>query len=117
MKKRKHIEEHSSLKVILEGDIQSNPKCDHGPSVLFERIMSEGKIRKQFFACSAFRDRKNCPFYMINGEKRPKIPKMSSRHRLKLIHNPKSFCSTCQILLEDSRNHSTSHELITDKGV
>ena len=115
MKKRKHIEDNSSLKVILEGDIRSNPECDHGPSILFERIMSQGKIRKQFFACSAFRDRKQCPFYLSNGDKRPKMSKKFSR--LKLISNPKSFCSTCQVLLEDEKRHDKSHELIRDKGV
>lgn len=118
MKKRKHFEESSTLRVILEADIRSNPECDHGPSVLFERVFSNKKMKTQFFACSAFRDRKQCPFYLLSNSKsdksRPCVRKKSKYRPLRLINNPKAFCSTCQILLDDRESHNNSHELTTD---
>ena len=105
MKIRKAVEEHSTLKVILENGIGSNPVCEHGPSILFERTLSQKKIKTQFYACSAFRDRKQCPFYLLSNSKIvkscQKVSKLASKRPLKLILNPKAFCSTCQILLDD----------------
>eukprot|EP00124_Ichthyophonus_hoferi_P005316 Ihof_evm1s739 gene=Ihof_evmTU1s739 len=37
------------------------PQCMHGPTLLFERYMKGDT--KRFFACSAYRDRRECDFY------------------------------------------------------
>ena len=122
-KKKKISEEHSTLKVILEEDIRSNPKCEHGPSVLFERTLSNNKSKTQFYACSAFRDKKQCPFYLLPNSKgaksSQKLLKRVLKRPLKLIQNPTAFCSTCQILLdeESKKGHKKSHEWITDQSL
>ncbi|KAI9558111.1 hypothetical protein GHT06_014864 [Daphnia sinensis] len=40
------------------------PACDHGPMLLFER---QSMIGRRFFACSAYRDRKLCPAYILES--------------------------------------------------
>ena len=123
MKKTKIVEEHSTLKVILENDIRSNPECEHGPSVLFERTLSNNQSKTQFYACSAFRDKKQCPFYLLPNSKgaksSQKLLKRVLKRPSKLIQNPTAFCSTCQILLDEDgkKGHKKSHEWITDQSL
>ncbi|XP_014241340.1 zinc finger CCHC domain-containing protein 4 [Cimex lectularius] len=48
-------------------NLEKNPECPHGPTLLFTRIV-KGRPQR-FFACSACRDRKDCPFFLLEGEK------------------------------------------------
>lgn len=58
-----------SLRIIIQS-LDTHPACEHGPTLLFER-RSDTKCQR-FYACSAFRDRKECSIYVnvdehING--------------------------------------------------
>lgn len=46
----------------MEQDWHTHPICEHGPTVLFERKNDEANRR--YFACSAYRDRKDCAIYV-----------------------------------------------------
>lgn len=59
----------SHIEIILGGSLE-HPHCPHGPSILFSRV-SNGN-RHNFYACSASRDRKLCPFY-LNEEELSKV--------------------------------------------
>jgi hypothetical protein len=51
------------VKIIFGDGDSDNPRCPHGPSLLMER----GDQR--FYACSAYRNRRDCDFYHVAGEK------------------------------------------------
>jgi hypothetical protein len=38
------------------------PECEHGPALKFDRTIKDGTVRA-FYACSAVRDRKECPLF------------------------------------------------------
>lgn len=40
-----------------------------GPMLLFERFYKDERLPRRFYACSASRDRKECPFFQWEGEK------------------------------------------------
>ena len=42
------------------------PYCRHGPAKLFERQTT--KKTKRFYACSAARNRKDCPLYVLEED-------------------------------------------------
>jgi len=52
---------------VIFGDKSEKPKCQHGPTVLFEKV-TKG-VTKQFYACSAYRDRKFCDFFHVKNDK------------------------------------------------
>jgi len=52
--------------IILDG-FSCNPKCVHGPTVLFKDTVN-GKERL-FYACAAYRDKKICDFHAAKDEK------------------------------------------------
>ena len=110
--KRKHVKEVFSeeniavkgTKIILE-DLKEHPWCSHGPSILFEKNGGE-----KYYACAAFRNRKQCSFYM----KKPNLSKGTKKYERSLhksveyVKNPKLFCHNCQKL--DMKNHE-KHEI------
>lgn len=53
--------------VIVE-DLSGHPVCEHGPTILFEHRKANGG--QKYFACSAYRDRRDCaahiPFELWN---------------------------------------------------
>lgn len=51
---------------VVKGDLQKHPTCPHGPTLLFSRLI-DGQP-KNFFACSACRDRKDCTFFLWEDE-------------------------------------------------
>lgn len=51
----------SSIQVIID-NISENPPCPHGPTLLFVRK------NERFFACSAYRSRKYCNFFMLESK-------------------------------------------------
>ena len=52
----------SHVKILFGPKDSSNPRCSHGPTLLMER----GESR--FYACAAYRSRKECDFYLAEGE-------------------------------------------------
>lgn len=52
-----------NIDVIIEHDVENIPLCNHGPTLLFSRYDRKSGSERRFFACSAFRDRKACPFF------------------------------------------------------
>lgn len=50
-----------NLRVIIEC-VNTHPVCEHGPTLLFER--KSGLNVQRFFACSAYRDQKECPIHI-----------------------------------------------------
>lgn len=48
-------------------DKVKSPDCPHGPTILFEKIVKG--IPRQFYACSAYRDRKYCDFFHWKDDK------------------------------------------------
>ena len=59
-------ENFGKVSVVLD-DNTDPPFCDHGPTVLFRRESNDAT--KCFYACSAFRDRKGCPFFVWKNTK------------------------------------------------
>jgi hypothetical protein len=60
------IKKQTSYDVLKLEQIDSNPFCHHGPTVLFT------DSKKEFYSCSACRDKKLCQFYFKleeNGKK------------------------------------------------
>ncbi|XP_063695905.1 rRNA N6-adenosine-methyltransferase ZCCHC4 [Culicoides brevitarsis] len=55
-------EESKGIRVIIDDSIKK-PWCPHGPTLLFESTSSDKSTVRRFFACSACRDRSECPFY------------------------------------------------------
>lgn len=49
------------IRLIVQS-VDSHPVCEHGPALLFERYI-DGKCQ-QFYACSAYRDQKECPLHI-----------------------------------------------------
>ena len=97
---RKNTSEPSSIRVILDKDIKENPQCQHGPTILFERRFQNAE-KTYFYACAAFRDRKQCPFYILKRDLEAKNNLKSSSTtnlrspRKKYVNNPTGFCKTC----------------------
>nr|BAN21448.1 conserved hypothetical protein [Riptortus pedestris] len=113
-------------------NLDKNPRCAHGPTLKFSRLV-KGDV-KVFFACSAYRDRKDCPFFLWEGEKItsskelalqewkqkfiPAIDHDSISLRLKefeqLKCKHKHFCLSCfNFVFPSEYNNHKSHELIT----
>lgn len=53
------IGEH--ITVINENPVERRPSCIHGPTLLFKKSFDNGTEPIQFYACSAFRNPKECP--------------------------------------------------------
>lgn len=51
---------------VIDRDLSKNPRCPHGPTILFSRVID--MKRRNFFACSACRDRKDCNFFLWENE-------------------------------------------------
>ncbi|KAF7273449.1 hypothetical protein GWI33_013841 [Rhynchophorus ferrugineus] len=124
------LENTQNIEVII-GDLKNNPKCPHGPTLLFSR-RTKNETR-QFFACAACRDRKMCNFFLWADEKENILKKKAAlwenecikytkgvNHRklflalnkIKGLHPSKRiFCDTCCMLISDESGH-TSHSLV-----
>ncbi|XP_059175435.1 rRNA N6-adenosine-methyltransferase ZCCHC4-like isoform X2 [Physella acuta] len=97
------------------------PSCPHGPTLLFERWDYQSKKPRRFYACSAFRDRKECSFFqwedapsknlMSLHQTMPQFLHKVLRKRYikfkKLPKNNRNVCCTCSMLLLD--NEVTEH--------
>ncbi|XP_055877800.1 rRNA N6-adenosine-methyltransferase ZCCHC4-like isoform X2 [Biomphalaria glabrata] len=103
------------------------PSCIHGPALLFERLDQSTKKARKFYACSAFRDRKECPFFQWVDEKIDHSSQSSTNisfsHRLlrkryiefkKQPRNNRHLCCTCGLLLledEVAKHQQEGHSL------
>lgn len=53
---------------VIINNISENPYCPHGPTILFEKFQVT-KQSRQYFSCSACRDRKDCSFFFWADQK------------------------------------------------
>ena len=121
------------------------PICPHGPMILFKRkpLQKDGKREdanvetsgsgsreKAFFACSAYRNRKDCDFYYAVDDKKlknesamkKKTQLASDRAPTKYDHNilyknflelclvgpsQRRFCSNCNLFIKRSNEYNT----------
>lgn len=60
-------EVQSRIRVLLDTDLEDNPRCIHGPMLKFSRENEKG-VRTDFFACSACRSRRECPGAIVGTE-------------------------------------------------
>ncbi|XP_060596629.1 rRNA N6-adenosine-methyltransferase ZCCHC4-like [Ruditapes philippinarum] len=52
-----------NVDIVTDHGFKNIPECEHGPALLFSRFDKKCGAERHFFACSAFRDRKACPFF------------------------------------------------------
>ncbi|KAL1494394.1 hypothetical protein ABEB36_009999 [Hypothenemus hampei] len=115
------------VSVIIE-DLNSHPKCPHGPTLLFSKEIK--KIKRTFFGCSACRDRKLCQFFLLKYDKinisKSKLQAWENE-RIKLLKginhrksyillnkikaldsNQRTFCITCSefTLPQEHKDHA-----------
>ncbi|RZF37038.1 hypothetical protein LSTR_LSTR004726 [Laodelphax striatellus] len=129
--KRTSVKTDNGLIIVCE-NLESNPHCPHGPTLLYKR-MSGGKETRQYYACSSYQNRKDCSFMFSNKtveeRKRQIVIKERKRlfpgdftelgerlERLKMLKpSERFFCATCStlIFLEEQNEH-TEHILKND---
>ncbi|KAK7073862.1 rRNA N6-adenosine-methyltransferase zcchc4 [Halocaridina rubra] len=118
---------------VIINDIQSNPRCTHGPTILFERFQNDG-TSKRYYACSACRDRKDCPFYHSADQKftqakaevwqdvikkaTPTLTHAEVYKRAKVIKtlspSERMYCCDCsQLIGSKQQGHHKTHALKT----
>ncbi|XP_063976689.1 rRNA N6-adenosine-methyltransferase ZCCHC4 [Diachasmimorpha longicaudata] len=93
------------------GNLKDHPQCVHGPTLLFGRRVN-GEI-KQYYACSACRDRKLCSFYLEKTDKLTKIQKNGWREESKKFiqqyNHRKYFLRLNEIMSERPENRCYCH--------
>lgn len=124
----------ANIDVILD-TVDKVPSCPHGPALLFERfVKNEGP--RQFFACSAFRDRKQCSFFKWADDVKEKSDKSQAAFTTSCAHvnqtslrkrflifrklplSKRSLCCNCGLLLlpgETNQHKQQGHQI--KKGV
>ncbi|XP_065885299.1 rRNA N6-adenosine-methyltransferase ZCCHC4-like isoform X3 [Dysidea avara] len=107
------------------------PFCSHGPTLLFERFYKDHPPRK-YFACSVYRDRKQCSFFVwadtnITPERKrrwqqlfednqPKVSRQEVMDTLETCRNferdeDRKYCCSCSLLVLP--DDLVSHEMHT----
>lgn len=115
-KSQKNFETNTGISVIID-NINPSPCCPHGPSVLFKRHNSN----RAFFACSAFRDKKDCNFFMWQEELNKNVKVEVSSKNLgasfkshdELIATSNDlfiYCQNCNELMESNLSNLRSHK-------
>ena len=120
----------SSYEVCELENLANNPFCSHGPTILFEEKLRQ----KRFYACSACRNAKECPFHQEEREFKPselkkwrKMYKQTlpiykvAKENLKRLKakkvNKRIYCHTCsQFVLKKTQKSKClkeEHKLIT----
>ncbi|XP_045216868.2 rRNA N6-adenosine-methyltransferase ZCCHC4-like [Mercenaria mercenaria] len=118
-----------NVDVVVQHDIINIPECEHGPALMFSRFDKKYGSERRFFACSAFRDRKACPFFKwadeVKGSNKnrpvyhtgetglwPSYSHAAMRKRFsefkKLKESERYICTNCGLLLLPGER--TSHE-------
>ncbi|XP_055538868.1 rRNA N6-adenosine-methyltransferase ZCCHC4-like isoform X2 [Wyeomyia smithii] len=102
----------ASHTLILD-EINSNPSCKHGPTVLFQRNHPNGSIVCKYYGCSASRDGK-CSFYTSSDQIDSSEIVYNNTCNITQVRNTeasqKFFCVKCQRLvlklnIESHNNH------------
>ena len=117
----------SKTKVQLQESLAKNPWCAHGPTILFERVSTDlgDNKNKNFYACSAYRDRKECVAYfqaddnnlcIVSEEKMFKWKQILKRDshgsRPQNQESLISFCKDCsEVVMKESISHK-DHKVI-----
>uniref|UniRef100_K1PYR9 General transcription and DNA repair factor IIH helicase subunit XPD n=1 Tax=Magallana gigas TaxID=29159 RepID=K1PYR9_MAGGI len=123
----------SDTDVIIDTEGITVPECAHGPALMFVRY-SGSDAGRRFFACSAFRDRKDCSFFqwcdekvsqeklemrkVINKSMQPKYSHRQYRERFQLVlkgihKNERQLCRTCGLfLLPDEEKEHEDHNIL-----
>ena len=133
--RQEHGREGTGVEVILPTP-PNPPHCVHGPGLLFERFSQGDDEHKKFFACSAYRNRKDCPLYVlldkpwseskleerkeIFQEERKKrkwyVSNADRSARVQLIRTSDSmhFCKTCSVFVvqPDEPDLHSNHNVI-----
>lgn len=95
------------LNVIVK-DLSNHPHCEHGPTLLFSRQSIGSDQGERFFACSAFRDRRECTFYQSEqlkaneskAEHAQPIQCTFTIDDVKQLQSPeRNYCHTCSIFV------------------
>eukprot|EP00088_Acartia_fossae_P070144 TRINITY_DN9318_c0_g1_i15.p1 TRINITY_DN9318_c0_g1~~TRINITY_DN9318_c0_g1_i15.p1 ORF type:complete len:539 (+),score=42.74 TRINITY_DN9318_c0_g1_i15:34-1650(+) len=73
---------YGKTEIIFDGDISQNPRCPHGPTVLFQDEVQGGR-KRQYYACAAYRDKKVCDFHLDREEKITQGKKFKWEQKLK----------------------------------
>jgi len=110
---KKTVQQHGKTSPVLQDfyEMQAlNPWCPHGPTLKFERSS------KVFYACSAFRQRKDCNAYFTTDET-PSSPRwfrwrkileesFVGKEPMKIrLDNVSHFCQSCNQLAVDKSSH------------
>lgn len=114
---------------LLHDDSLNVPCCEHGPGLLFRRLGISGKNDgRPFYACSACRRRKDCPFFLWkeqasrcgnsewNAVKRRVLPdsthtQLHDKYLELLKREPRERYFCCRTLLskKDLKKHHSGH--------
>lgn len=129
--KAEHGQKGTGVEVILDST-KVRPHCNHGPALLFERFSQNKDDSLRFFACSAYRSRKECSLYVLEekpwSETKLKdrisvyekervavkwyIPLKKRSEHVQMIRAAKDqmFCKTCNCLIVESDENSLHDE-------
>ncbi|KAJ1525178.1 hypothetical protein ONE63_010010 [Megalurothrips usitatus] len=123
------MELSKGVEVILD-NLENNPSCPHGPTIIFKRLVDGAE--QKFYACSACRDRKDCNFFhnyedewtskkkdswdMRSKQLLPKIDRDQLIDRFQKVYQlpaaDRGYCHTCDsLLLPEERVDHASHDL------
>ncbi|XP_053260164.1 rRNA N6-adenosine-methyltransferase ZCCHC4 isoform X1 [Podarcis raffonei] len=125
--------------VVLDRDPSSPaPRCPHGPTLLFAKIVRGKEEGRRFYACSACRERRDCNFFQWEDEKVSEA-RLSAREIYNQRHQPllshrdnverykeyvalpqseRRFCRECQLLLLPSEwGRHLGHQVLSDVSV
>ncbi|GFO49788.1 Zinc finger cchc domain-containing protein 4 [Plakobranchus ocellatus] len=116
-----------NIEIVIPPRDIIHPSCPHGPAILFEQFDQATKTVRQFFACSAFRDKSKCSFHQWVDEKHDKPSHESNtfshkKHRLRyrkfraLAKTKRYVCCTCGLLLLPSEIHHHNKQGHAIKG-
>lgn len=112
--------------VYYETEISNNPHCPHGPMLLFGRIGKNDECKK-FYSCSAYRNKKQCPFFLLKDDthnfsklryKKEKKALLQTFEHYKSIRLQcknglvKYFCYTCNLLVCNAENEHDDHNVV-----
>lgn len=107
-----------SVAVIVR-DLELNPKCKHGPTILFSRNA------KKFFSCSGLRStecfyldfdkfkQENINEYSYQAEEEAPINGLNYADVIKLQRSERIYCKTCGLFIGTTMGHK-SHDVVRD---
>ncbi|OQV11747.1 Zinc finger CCHC domain-containing protein 4 [Hypsibius exemplaris] len=109
--------------------LQENPQCPHGPTLLFRRRNKDGSVstKDAYYACSAYRDSKECRFHLAFGAKREAVKmkqqqsggsKKRKRDEMLEFHRPErwlddaevAYCARCSHILAEEEVSGHNHK-------